>query len=236
MHRQLVAALASAVTVTLISASGTLAGGDTVVQLGGSPQRVSAQVNGGDLSFASIAAASQVPAKTILSLSTGPALPPADAADRAIAAPPAPPAGPESAPAASDAPQGPAIPLPVLSGPASPDAAPAPGSLPETPAPVAGPVIQTGLATWYGPGFNGSITYCGEIYDQWALTAASNTLPCGTVIIVTNRDTGQAVHLRITDRGGFGGSVILDLSRAAFLSIAPASAGVIPVSVALPVP
>jgi rare lipoprotein A len=97
-------------------------------------------------------------------------------------------------------------------------------------------VIQSGLATWYGPGFTGGVTYCGEIYDQWAMTAASNTLPCGTVIVVTNQSTGLAVRVRITDRGGFGGSVILDLSRAAFLSIAPSSSGVIPVTVALALP
>jgi rare lipoprotein A len=68
------------------------------------------------------------------------------------------------------------------------------------------------------------------------MTAASNTLPCGTTVIVTNQNSGLSVRVRITDRGGFGGNVILDLSRGAFLTIAPASAGVIPISVSLPVP
>jgi len=99
---------------------------------------------------------------------------------------------------------------------------------------VPGRPIQSGLATWYGPGFNGNITYCGEVYDQSGYTAASNTLPCGTVIIVSNQNTGASVRVRVTDRGGFGGNVILDLSNAAFRSIAPISAGVIPVSVSLP--
>ncbi|HZQ38725.1 MAG TPA: septal ring lytic transglycosylase RlpA family protein, partial [Dehalococcoidia bacterium] len=65
---------------------------------------------------------------------------------------------------------------------------------------------------------------------------ASNTLPCGTVIVVTNRSTGLSARVRITDRGGFGGNIILDLSRAAFLTIAPSSSGVISVTVALALP
>lgn len=128
--------------------------------------------------------------------------------------------------------------LPVIDGPGSPDAAPQPANPTPTPttnpgAAPAGPVIQTGIATWYGPGFVGNVTYCGDIYDQWAMTAASNTLPCGTAIIVTNQNTGASVQLRVTDRGGFGGSVILDLSQGAFDVLGGPPAGTIPVSVAL---
>jgi len=127
--------------------------------------------------------------------------------------------------------------LPVVMAPGSPDSAP-PGSDGPTDTAsagggAAGPVIQTGLATWYGPGFNGGVTYCGEIFDQWAMTAASNTLPCGTVVVVTNLNNGRSVRLRINDRGGFGGAVILDLSQGAFIALGGLPAGTIPVSVQL---
>ncbi len=131
-------------------------------------------------------------------------------------------------------------PLPVLAGPASPDsptAATATASAaPDPPANVAVPgiVIQSGLATWYGPGFVGNITYCGDVYDEGAYTAASNTLPCGTIVVVTNQNTGASVRVRITDRGGFGGSVIMDLSRAAFGAIASNGSGVVPVTISRP--
>ena len=122
--------------------------------------------------------------------------------------------------------------LPVIQGPMSPDSAPSPAVAVSNVAAI-GPVIQTGVATWYGPGFVGSVTYCGEVFDQWAMTAASNTLPCGAQIVVTNQNTGGSVTVRVNDRGGFGGSVILDLSQGAFDAVAGGSDGVIPVSVQL---
>lgn len=88
-------------------------------------------------------------------------------------------------------------------------------------------VIQSGIATWYGPGFEGNMTACGQVYFSSQLTAASNTLPCGSVVTVTNQYTGASVTVTITDRGGF--SHALDLSHAAFSAIASPSAGVIPV-------
>lgn len=89
----------------------------------------------------------------------------------------------------------------------------------------------SGYATWYGPGFEGNWTYCGGIFHQWAATAASNTLPCWSVVTVTNLQNGASVTVTITDRGGFGGSTILDLSRGAFDTIADEWQGVIPVEV-----
>ena len=37
--------------------------------------------------------------------------------------------------------------------------------------------VETGIASWYGPGFHGKRTANGERYDQDALTAAHRTLP-----------------------------------------------------------
>jgi rare lipoprotein A len=74
--------------------------------------------------------------------------------------------------------------------------------------------VQTGEASWYGPGFHGRHTASGERYDQDALTAAHPTLPFGTRVRVTNLDNGRTVDVRINDRGPFVAGRIIDLSRA----------------------
>lgn len=74
---------------------------------------------------------------------------------------------------------------------------------------------QVGVASWYGPGFHGKRTANGEIYDQYELTAAHNTLPLGSRAIVTNLANGRAVEVRITDRGPFVGARVIDLSYGA---------------------
>lgn len=58
-------------------------------------------------------------------------------------------------------------------------------------------------ASWYGPGFHGNITFCGQVYNQYGLTAASNTLPCGTKVRLLYKKTGKSVVVKITDTGGF---------------------------------
>lgn len=72
---------------------------------------------------------------------------------------------------------------------------------------------ERGLASWYGPGFDGRRTANGEIYDMHALTAAHKTLPFGTVVEVTNRDNGKSTRVRINDRGPFVKGRIIDLSK-----------------------
>ena len=79
--------------------------------------------------------------------------------------------------------------------------------------------VQTGMASWYGPGFHGKRTANGEIYDQNALTAAHRSLPLGTQVMVTNLENGQAIEVRINDRGPFVEGRIIDLSLAAAKSI-----------------
>jgi rare lipoprotein A len=73
---------------------------------------------------------------------------------------------------------------------------------------------REGFASWYGPKFHGRLTACGEVYDQDALTAAHRTLPFGTLLAVTNLDTGCSVMLRVNDRGPYHGARILDCSKA----------------------
>ncbi|MEX2490654.1 MAG: septal ring lytic transglycosylase RlpA family protein [Nitrospirales bacterium] len=71
------------------------------------------------------------------------------------------------------------------------------------------------MASWYGPSFHGKPSASGERYDMWALTAAHQTLPFGTWIRVKKVSTGEAVTVRINDRGPFIKGRIIDLSYAA---------------------
>ena len=63
--------------------------------------------------------------------------------------------------------------------------------------------IQTGAASWYGPGFHGKRTANGETFNTSDLTAAHKTLPFGTKVRVTNERTGKSVVVRINDRGPY---------------------------------
>ena len=76
-------------------------------------------------------------------------------------------------------------------------------------------IDQCGVASWYGPGFNGRTTASGETFNQNLLTAAHPTLPFGTVVLVERVDGGGSVRVRINDRGPYVGGRIIDLSRAA---------------------
>jgi rare lipoprotein A len=74
---------------------------------------------------------------------------------------------------------------------------------------------ETGIASWYGPGFHGRKTANGEIFDQNALTAAHRTLPLPSVVQVTNLQNGRSITLRVNDRGPFSKNRIIDVSRKA---------------------
>jgi rare lipoprotein A len=75
--------------------------------------------------------------------------------------------------------------------------------------------MQSGMASWYGPGFHGRRTASGERYNMYDLTAAHPTLPFGTRLMVRNVRTGQSVVVRVNDRGPFKKQRILDLSYTA---------------------
>jgi rare lipoprotein A len=108
---------------------------------------------------------------------------------------------------------------------------------PVTPQPLAVPLpsatnpLQTGVASWYGPGFHGKRTSSGEVYNQYELTAAHPTLPLGSRVMVTNLKTNQAVEVRVNDRGPFVGGRVIDLSYAAARSIGVYEPGTAPVRI-----
>ena len=81
--------------------------------------------------------------------------------------------------------------------------------------PVAGSF--SGVASWYGGYFHGRRTANGEIFDTYALTAASRTLPFGTRLEVCR--AYRCVVVRVNDRGPYVKGRVLDLSRAASRSL-----------------
>ena len=96
-----------------------------------------------------------------------------------------------------------------------------------------GSVIESGEASWYGPGFHGKQTANGETYNQDALTAAHRTLPFNTVVRVVNRNNGKSVDVRINDRGPYARGRIIDLSREAARRIDMIESGIAPVRLIL---
>lgn len=90
-----------------------------------------------------------------------------------------------------------------------------PASKVRVPEPAAERLTQTGIASWYGPGFHGKATASGATYDQNNFTAAHQTLPLGTRVRVTNLENGSATEVSINDRGPFAKGRIIDLSYSA---------------------
>ena len=72
-----------------------------------------------------------------------------------------------------------------------------------------------GIASWYGPKFQGRRTANGEIFDMNLLTAAHPTLPMPVMVQVTNLENGRSMKLRVNDRGPFKKIREIDLSRRA---------------------
>ncbi|MEI8297529.1 MAG: septal ring lytic transglycosylase RlpA family protein [Pseudomonadota bacterium] len=79
--------------------------------------------------------------------------------------------------------------------------------------------VERGVASWYGPDFHGIRTSTGEPYNMYSMTAAHRTLPLPAYARVTNLRNGQAVTVRINDRGPFKANRIIDLSYAAALKL-----------------
>ena len=78
-------------------------------------------------------------------------------------------------------------------------------------------VTFEGIASWYGPGFEGNPTASGQIFDSRLYTAASKELPLGTWLHVSHQ--GRGVVVLVNDRGPYVGDRILDLSHAAAQAI-----------------
>jgi rare lipoprotein A (peptidoglycan hydrolase) len=85
------------------------------------------------------------------------------------------------------------------------------------PAPRAVPVAKATwrLAeySWYGPGFYGSGTACGQRYSRSILGVAHRTLACGTRVTLRNPLNGRTITVKVIDRGPYVSGRLWDLSR-----------------------
>lgn len=94
-------------------------------------------------------------------------------------------------------------------------------------------IIQTGEASWYGPGFHGRLTSNRERFNQNDLTAAHRTLPFNTIVEVVNTENNETIEVRINDRGPYARNRVIDLSRAAADEIGMIDEGVADVELVL---
>ncbi len=101
-------------------------------------------------------------------------------------------------------------------GAASPSAATVPSSTP-TPTSPTPKVPKTALATWFGPGFYGQHTACGQTLTPATVGVANRKLPCGTLVKVAYR--GQALTVPVVDRGPYANGADWDLTAAAAQSL-----------------
>jgi rare lipoprotein A len=94
----------------------------------------------------------------------------------------------------------------------APGGASAPASGTST-APSAGKVHRSGIATWFGPGFYGRKTACGQTLTPGVVGVANRTLPCGTLVKVTY--SAHSITLPVLDRGPYSHIADWDLTAGA---------------------
>jgi rare lipoprotein A (peptidoglycan hydrolase) len=106
---------------------------------------------------------------------------------------------------------------------ATPTPVPATSAQPKPPAVAAVPTHGTPatsgvvIASWYGPGFYGNRTACGQLYTPEIIGVAHRTLPCGTLLTIEYR--GRAMTVPVIDRGPYIAGRTLDLSNATRLAM-----------------
>lgn len=85
------------------------------------------------------------------------------------------------------------------------------------PAPLAAtPAVQAPsgtVATWFGPGFYGKQTACGQTLTPGVIGVANRTLPCGTLVQITYR--GHSLTVPVLDRGPYAHHASWDLTAGA---------------------
>jgi rare lipoprotein A len=80
-------------------------------------------------------------------------------------------------------------------------------------APATTTIHTTGVATWFGPGFYGKQTACGQTLTPGVVGVANRTLPCGTLVKVTYK--GHSVTVPVLDRGPYSHGADWDLTAGA---------------------
>ena len=92
-------------------------------------------------------------------------------------------------------------------------------------------LVEKGIASYYGSRFFFRQTASTERYYPWRVSAASLTLPLGTIAKVVNRNNGLTVYVEINDRGPHIKGRILDLSFMAALRLGMLRHGLVPVDI-----
>lgn len=72
-------------------------------------------------------------------------------------------------------------------------------------------------ASWYGPGFYGGRTACGQKLRESTVGVAHKTLPCGSKVLIGYR--GRFLLTRVIDRGPFIAGRSWDLTNGARVSL-----------------
>ena len=144
-----------------------------------------------------------------------------------------PPPPPPEAPAEVAPPAPPAASIPSPKPKPAEPAVSADLAEPTLPADAKPLAAETGLASWYGPPYHNRRGSNGEIYNMNAMTAAHRTYPLGSIVRVTNVQTGSTALVRITDRGPFIRGRVIDLSLAAARKVEVQRPGVAEVKVEL---
>jgi rare lipoprotein A len=93
------------------------------------------------------------------------------------------------------------------------------------------PRAEVGLASYYSRALQGRLTASGTRYDGRAMTCAHRSHPFGTVLRVTDLESGKSVTVKVTDRGPFADGRIVDLSLAAARALGMVDRGVTRVKV-----
>jgi rare lipoprotein A len=73
-------------------------------------------------------------------------------------------------------------------------------------------VYKSAMATWYGPGFHGRKTACGQRLTPELQGVAHRRLPCGTPVALYYR--GRTIVVPVVDRGPFRRGMTWDLTEA----------------------
>jgi rare lipoprotein A (peptidoglycan hydrolase) len=80
----------------------------------------------------------------------------------------------------------------------------APGTTPTKPS------AKAQIATWFGPGFYGQKTACGQTMSPVIVGVASRTLPCGTLVLMNYK--GHQLTVPVIDRGPYAHGATWDLT------------------------
>ncbi|HEV3095267.1 MAG TPA: septal ring lytic transglycosylase RlpA family protein [Solirubrobacteraceae bacterium] len=85
---------------------------------------------------------------------------------------------------------------------------------PTSPGATSSKASKPQIATWFGPGFYGQQTACGQTMTPAVIGVASRTLPCGTLVLVNYK--GHKLTVPVIDRGPYANNgAIWDLTAGA---------------------